>query len=728
MTALSLLGILLLISSPLCFSQDSLLLDPPQADQSLSLLKDLELVSQVDKRIKDQLPLYYNSSLIVGYFNMPSARMNAAGTLAFGAGYIPPYNVYGVNFQVLDRVELAGNYVVYRGITEANFGKEGYGDDAERIGNIKLGVLTPDERYPDLPFISVGALDLIGSKRLNAQYVVATKPWIDAGFELSLGYGFGRMRGFFGAASWSPFRKAGSLLFKDLSLVLEYDNNNYKKHPHEHPSGRMVKSRINGGVNWVIRDVLQVSVSSVRGEGISTVGSVRMPLGDFEGLFPKIDDPLSYKTPIDTEPIGAARPEADFAQEIAYALSDQGLDLYTAYLFYDEKGKKCLWLKIVNNRYRVNQEVKSRVQHVLSALTPEDIEKITVVIEADALPCQAYTYRTEDLYSYRKSEIAPFELATLAPIEEAPPSPSEYESILLFQRKKEIWAFTVRPRFISFFGSASGKFKYNLSGVASQEGYLFDEIFYKLQGSYAIKSSTAGMVGKDRLHPSQMYVVRTDSIKYYQTNSVHFEQAYLQKGWNARKGRFVRFASGYFEPAYAGFALETLYYPVTSNFAAGLEAALVWKRHYDGIGFFKKVPKYDGSTTKYLPFTGIQYFLDLYYDFKPLSIDCIVKVGQFLAKDKGARVEVGRYFASGMRFSLWYAWTNANDRIHGRKYHDKGFAFLLPLDMFLKQSSRSYMGYAMAAWLRDQAASAETGRKLYYTLREERLELPPFKK
>jgi hypothetical protein len=48
--------------------------------------------------------------------------------------------------------------------------------------------------------------------------------------------------------------------------------------------------------------------------------------------------------------------------------------------------------------------------------------------------------------------------------------------------------------------------------------------------------------------------------------------------------------------------------------------------------------------------------------------------------------------------------------------------------MFLKQSSRSYMGYAMAAWLRDQAASAETGRKLYYTLREERIVLPPLKK
>jgi len=718
-------GIPLLISSWLCSSETKSLTDPPFLEgEGSSLFKDLELVDEIDKRINDELPTYYNSSVMVGYFNMPSARMNKAGMVAFGAGYTPPYNTYGLNIQVLDRIELSGNYFVYRGITEKNFGDEGFGDDAERIGNIKFGILTPADGYPDLPLFSIGATDFIGSKRFNSQYIVMTKGWLQANFEFTLGWGNGRMKGFFGGASWTPFRRSGSLLFKDLSLVLEYDNNNYKKHPHEHPAGTSVKSRLNGGINWLIRDTLQVSVSSVRGEKVAATGSLRVPLGTFEGIFPKIDDPISYKTPVDTEPLGASRPEADFAQELAYALSDQGLDLYTAYLTYDSKGKKHLWVKIVNNRYRVNDEVRERVQNVLASLTPSDIDSTTVVVEADALPCQAYTYRTEDLYKLRQSRIGIFEIETLAPIEEAPPAPSDYDAILLFQRKKEIWDFTVRPRFISFFGSAQGKFKYSLSAVATQEGYFFEEIFYKLQGSYDIKSSTEGMVGVDRLAPSQMFVVRTDSIKFYQTNSVHLEQAFLQKGWNAGKGRFVRLAAGYFETAYAGFSSEMLYYPVGSNFAVGIEAALVWKRHYDGVGFFHKIPKFDGTKVHYYPFTGVQYFLDLYYDFRPLSVDCKVKIGHFLAKDIGARVEVGRYFASGMRFSLWYAWTNANEKLHGRKYHDKGFAFFLPLDMFLKQSSRNYIGYAMSAWLRDQAASAETGKKLYSTLREERIKLP----
>ena len=718
-------GLLLFLSSKLLASETGSLTDPPFTEaEGSSLFKDLELVQQIDKRIVEKLPLYYNSSMMIGYFNMPSARMNKSGSVAIGGGNVPPYNVYGLNMQILDRIELSGNYVVYKGILEGNFGSEGFGDDAERIGNIKFGILTPADQCPNLPLISVGAIDFIGSKRFNSQYIVLTQPWLKANFELSLGWGNGRMRGLFGGASWTPFRRSGSKLFKDLSFVLEYDDNNYKNHSHEHPSGRTIKSRLNGGVNWLIRDTLQVSVNSVRGEKIAATGSLRIPLGTFEGVFPKVDDPMNYKTPVDTEPLGPARPEADFAQEIAYALSDQGLDLYTAYLSFDENGKKHLWLKIVNNRYRINEIVRERVQNVLAAITPDDIGSITVVIEADALPCQAYHYRTEDLYKFRQSQIGRFELQSLAPIQEASKAPSDYESILLFQRKKEIWSFTMRPRFISFFGSTQGKFKYNVSAVASQEGYLFEEILYKLQGSYAIKSSTAGMTGVDRYHPSQLFVVRTDSIKYYQSNSLHLEQAFTQKGWNAGKGRFVRIAAGYFETAYAGLATEALYYPVKSNFAVGIETAVVWKRHYDGVSFFSKVPKFDGSKVKYYPFTGFQYFLDLYYDFRPLSIDCKVKIGQFLAKDKGARVEVGRYFASGMRFSLWYAWTSANEKIHGRKYHDKGFSFLIPLDMFLKQSSRNYVGYAMAAWLRDQAASAETGKKLYYTLYEERVKLP----
>lgn len=689
------------------------------SEESSSLIRDLELVEEINQKLKNTLPLFYNFSMVGGYFNMPSARMASPGTVAFGASVPPPYNIYGLNIQVLDRLELSANYLVYTGVTEPGFGSEGFGDDADRIGNIKLGILTPSEDLPFFPLISVGANDFIGTKRFNSQYIVATKDWVEWGLEFSLGWGNGRIDGFFGGASWSPFHKQKHF-FKNLTISAEYDAIDYKDSPGEHPSGRSVKSRVNAGMNLLAFDCLQLSVSSVRGEKVGFSASLRQPLGSTKGFFPKVDDPKKYKSPVDTEPLGATRPEAAFIHELAHAFSEQGLDLYKAYLEPKPLGKKELWIKVVNNRYRDHDVVRERIQNLLAALMPSDIESITVVIEATAVPCQSYHFRTEDLYKYRKGQIGFFEMELLSPMKEAVKEPNEYDAILLFRRVKPIWTFTIKPQLTSFFGHTSGKFKYNLSLTASPEGYLFDKVYYKTQLNYSTFSNAKGMTGVDRLNPSHMYVVRSDSMKYYGANTVHLVQAFMQRSWNLGKGVFYRLSAGYFEVAYAGTATEVLYYPAGSNFAIGAEFASVWKRHYDGIRFFHKIPKFDGTKITHHAFTGIQAFLNLYYDFKPLSLDFKITAGRFLAKDLGARFEVGRYFSSGMRFSLWYSLTTANEELNGHRYHDKGFSFMIPLDVFLKQSSRNYVGYAMSAWLRDQAAQAETGKPLYSIISQER--------
>ncbi len=674
-----------------------------------SIFDDLEVVSQVDKEINDRLPFFYNASFVGGYLNMPSARMMPCGTIAFGGGVVPPYNIYAANFQPFDHIELAANYRVYRGILEGTFGKEGFGDDADRVGNIKVSFLLPTDGFPSLPSFAVGADDFFGSKRFNAQYIVATQQWREYNFECSLGWGRKRIDGLFGGLAWTPFRQSCIPILKDISLIAEYDAINYKHHIHEHPRGRNIKSRVNGGISYVLGDTLQLTVNSVRGEKIAATGSIRYPLGSTEGLFPKTDDAGSYVSPIDRESLGVCRPECDFAQELAYAFGEQGLDLYRVTLNEGE-----LWLKIINNRYREEAVVRERIEQVLSALTPCNICSTTVVIEADGIPSQSYTFRTEDLC---RTQV---ELETLSPMKEACCFPGLYDAQLLFKRSKEVWTFTARPYLITFFGGAKGKVKYDVGVLASPEGYLFDEIYYKFQLGYSISASTQDLSAQDRLNPSKIDNVRSDSIKYYQSNTFSVQQMYLQKSFALSKGWFTRFAGGYFEPAYGGGAVELLYYPVGSNFAIGADFACVLKRRYHGIAFTKKVRKVEHDEAEFVHFIGIQYFLDLYYEYAPLSLDFKLSIGQFLAKDKGARIEVTRYFSSGLRFSLWYTWTSAHDIVNGSRYQDKGFVFLIPLDIFLRQSSRNYVGYAMSAWLRDVGAQALTGKELHNTIYNER--------
>jgi len=688
---------------------------------SCPLFCDLALVDEINQEINDELPYLYNSSLMVGYFNMPSARFPHCGDLAFGASSVSPYYIFGANFAPFSRIELAGNYRIYCGIEEPNFGSEGYGDDADRIGNVKFALLAKEDQIPYFPLIAFGLDDFVGTKRFSSQYFVATKTWLDYGFELSFGWGWGRIKGPFGGATWTPFRCTDTPVLKDLTFQLEYDANDYKKHHGEHFQGRTVKSRLNGGVSYLFKETLQLTLHSVRGEKLGGSASIHFPLGSTEGLFPKIDNPCPYTSPIDTEPLGPIRLETEFACDLACSFADQGLDLYEAYLYYDSCFDKKLYLRIVNNRYRKQCEVRERLQDLLAALTPSNITSVKVVLEADGVESHSYCFRACDLASFRECCLGPWELEALSPMDEAGCPIDPYEACSLFERQRQIWTFTFRPRMITFFGSTSGKFKYSLGALTALDGFIPGGITYNLQASYSIYSSMHGLQSRDRLNPSQHLHVRSDTVRYYQGGRVRLEEAFLQKSWNLRRGWFFRLAGGYFEPAYGGGTAELLLYPVNSNWAVGVDVATVWKREYQGLGFTSKVTKFgDHGQTLKESYTGLQYFLNLHYQCKPLDLLFEVKAGQFLAKDKGARFEVTRYFPSGARFSLWLTVTDAKDAINGRRYYDKGFAFTIPFDIFLKKSSRTLLTYAMSAWLRDVGAIAETGNTLYPTLFEER--------
>ncbi len=687
------------------------------------LFKHLSIVKAVDKQLKDRLPFIYNYSLIGGYFTMPSARMSNTGTLALGASKATPYDIYSLNFQMFSHIELVGNYRVFKGIQESGFGHLGFGDDTDRTANVKIALYQQGRGLKYLPSFSFGFEDFYGSRRFYSFYVCATQELLDYNLEMTLGYGTGRIKGFYGAVAWSPFHRSSLKMIKDISLIAEYDAIDYTHHENEHPRGREVNIPINVGISLNLLDFLQLKVSSLRGNTWAASAAIYYNIGQSKGFLPKEKNPPFYIAPINTQPVGYLRTEKELAQEIAYAFCEQGLNLYALYLLEDPQGGKTLWLKVINTRYREELQVRDRIQHLLSTLMPSDIISSTVVIEADGIPTQAYFFRTTDLDRFREGQLGDYELQALSPLIEGSATPKQ-EGILLYKRRKDIWTFTVRPRLITFFGSTTGKIKYSAGFIAGPEGYLLDNVYYKTQVAYNIGSSLCNLQSIDMYNLSHLLIVRSDSIRYYQGHTFSLEQAYIQKGYNVGRGWYSRCALGYFEPAYGGIAFESLYYPVESNWAFGIEAAGVLKRTYHGIGFKTSTWKInEQNIPRKVHFIGYQYFFDIYYEYRPWSVDFKVMLGQFLARDKGARFEIGRYYPSGMRFSIWYTLTNGNDKVNGKTYHDKGIAFYIPFDIFLKKSSRSMLGYAMSAWLRDVGATAATGKKLYYTIQTERQNL-----
>jgi hypothetical protein len=688
------------------------------------MFRDLERVHQIDREIHDRLPLILNYQLQGGYFTMPSARTYEAGMLGFGFAYVPPYNVWSLAFQFFDHLETTGNYWIYNGKLEGNFGHLGFGDDAERAANVKFILLRKEDGIPFLPEFAIGWNDFIGSCRFNSFYAVATQDFLKLNLEATLGWGNGRIKGFFGGLAWSPWRHS-PYFWKGLTLAAEYDANNYKHHVHEHSEGRKVSSRINAGVQYEFLNFFRASASTIRGNDWAASLAFKYNLGESKGLFPKIYDPLPYQAPIDQEALGIIRSREEFAQELAYAFKEQGLDLFSIRLVPENGGEDRLWMKLVNIRYRIEEDVRNRIERVLGSLIPSNVKTVTAVVEADGVDVHEYRFRSEDLKRYCEEKMGEDEFRVIAPTREVTRRPNDFESCLLYKRHKPIWILTFRPWLRTFFGSSTGKIKYETGLSAGPEGYLFDQIYYSLYATWTIKSSVQKLADRDALNPSRIINVRTDTIRYNQANSFHIDQAFLQKSWNMGHGWFSRLAVGYFEMAYSGIAAETLYYPVRSSWAIGFEAATLLKRNYYGLGFQHKIRKLTDEGYKLFPYTGLQYFVDFYYEYKPFNLDFKVSVGQFLARDQGIRVEGARMFPSGLRVGLWYTLTNANDVVNGSRYYDKGFSITMPLDMFMNKSSRTRIGYSMSAWLRDCGAIAATGKELYKTLYWERYNPKP---
>ena len=673
--------------------------------------------------IKRRSASFYNFTMQGGYFTMPSARMPKAGKMGLSFSSVPPYYLYAASFQFFDHLEFVGNYWIFRGITDWVLGAHGFGDEADRAANVKFSILRREDGFPGFPELAFGFNDFIGTKRFHSVYVVATQNILPWDLELTLGWGKGRIHGVFAGLAWSPLRKVSWKWIRNLSLCLEYDANDYKAHRYEHHEGRTVKNRFNIGLQYSLFDFFHFSASTLRGEKMAAMASASYNFGDSEGWFPKIYDPEPYTSPIDTQATGDLRSKESFAQELAYAFRDQGYDLDLVKWIPGEKEK--LWLRVINVRYRQEDGVRSQIENLLSCLLPSNVSQVTVVVETDGLSVQEYTYQTRELARVQRRAIGKYELNIVSPMKEVSKVPSIYDAATLYERKNIIWSFLFRPMFRSYFGSARGKFKYDVGLVAGPQGYLWKQIYYQLTGSYVVKSSAKKVGSVDRINPSQIINVRTDTILYHQSNTFHVDKAYLQRSWNVGKGWFSRLALGYFETAYAGVAGEMLYYPVRANWAFGFEAAYLRKRKYQGMGFQNKIRKMKGFTPTYQKYRGVQYFLDFYYQLPILDVELEVSLGQFLAKDKGVKVLASRVFESGFTISAWYAATSAKDVVNGSRYFDKGVAFSIPLDFFMNKSSKSKVGYGMAAWLRDIAAKAETGKELYPIIHGERLDPEP---
>ncbi len=682
----------------------------------------LELAANIDKRDSALFPVTYNHLLSTGYFVTHSSRMTGCGSLGMGFAHAPPYFHTNARVQPFGHLEFTANYRVFLHCPDSSIGHLGFGNYADRCANVKFAIFTPEQSCYHFPGLAFGIDDFMGSKKFTTYYLVATQVFRDSGFEGSFGWGCGRYshgpsNGFFGGINWFPFWESCHKWRRGLGFSAEYDPTNYKKDPH--PLMTTTRMRLNWGFKYLYGDFFEISAAVIRKNQLALAGSLQYNWGSSTGFLPKVNDPPIYCAPANTEPLGAYRPEGVMIQEMNYAFEAQGFQLTKAWIC-PRACSKTLYLTLFNCRYRQEKIIRHRLQSLLAYLTPEDISDIVVVIESFGLPCQQYSYNRDLLLRSAAHAISPYEFDVLTPRENVR-RPDCHPTELVFQSRQRICEAALSPRVETFFGNAKGKFKYDVGLKGHIEGFFPGNWFYELQASYTLLSTLNDIADFDFFHPSQLPNVATDYIRYRQRSAFTWDRLYMQKSWNCGCGFFARTALGYFQANYAGVAGELLCYPAHSCLAIGIEGAVVKKRRYSGLGFQSKLRKFQGYKPIFFPYTTLQqYFLNIYLDFPSFCFFTRLSLGQFLARDKGMRLELTRYFENGVRLTGWITYTNANDQIHRRKYFDRGIAVEIPLDIFYKCSSRRVWNYAMAAWLRDAGYATTTGRPLFDTINRER--------
>ncbi|MBA3722422.1 MAG: YjbH domain-containing protein [Parachlamydiaceae bacterium] len=684
-----------------------------------NLMRDLVIVNYWNQRGKERLPVMYNNLLQGGYINMPSARMGTEGELGAGYTYVHPYSLYNLRCQLIDRLEVSFNYRVFLGVDDPILTPYGFGDFSDKGANVKFSLFSAEDSQYRLPGVSIGFEDVMGTRAFKSQYIVFSQVFLNYNMELSLGYGMHRIRGFFGGLAWMPFRKFENKYVRNFSIVLEYDATPYWDHHIEkHPDGRESNCRWNYGLKYRIWDSVDLSLSYVRGNSVAFSASSYFNFGATEGIIPKIDDPLPYRAPVNTQSIGYLRPEDVFVQDLNFTLANQGFSLLEAWLS-NECDRKTIRMTIVNGVYREERNVRDRLNPILASLIPDDIDQVIITMDTGEFPIQEYRFDMEYVRAYRSQEIGKYELNVLTPLHEIS-YPNPYESKLLYKKDRDLWNIEILPKTNILFGSAKGKFKYALGLSCNLNGFIYDDVFYSCSFGYFLLSNLYDINDMDRLNPSQLINVRTDIINYYKQKSITIDQAYVQKTTNMGRGWYTSSAIGLFEPEYGGAAGAILYYPVNSSWAIGVEGAILKKRNLEGVGFTNKIRKLEGFKPTYQRFLGKQWFVNIYYDWECAGLDFKISAGKFLADDYGVRYEVSRYYPSGFRLTFWYTHTNAHDIINGHRYQDKGIGFSMPLDIFYTKSSRSRWGYGMSAWLRDIGVKAFTGPELYLLINEQR--------
>ena len=645
-----------------------------------------------------------------GLIDIPTARMASDGYLTVGAAFDGLHQSYAVTYQALPWLE--GTFR-YTGFEDFFFWDRNYGFKVRLLEEAKY-----------LPQVAAGVRDAVGTGIFGSEYVVVSKRV--GNLDLTAGLGWGRLAGkgqfdnplsilderfdirpeargledtgniravFFRGEDVSLFGGASYQFSQHpLKLIAEYnpdqyDFNNRGDRPEYKPS-----SGISYGIEWNPVEGVHVSLTHQHQDHVGL--SIRSVL-DTKALPSKPEQPSfisSLYLPQSQLPPQINKKK--WYDRLLYDVERSGLLLVEGSISSDEKSAE---LVVGNTSYSLWSDAIGRHLALADLHLPASVETLYFVVEDGG---------------HRSASIIV-------------PRPS-YQAVdeLILPRARVVNGRTlVRPTHRTAF--ATGKV-INTVGVntrfqlfdpddpARYQVYLGIGSEYTINNHWSVKSvvsvnldtnfDESNRVESDSVLPN----VRTGVVKYLTEGKSGLDVLLLEGRDTLGHSLHYRAFGGILEEMYSGIGGEVLWWPSRSRFAVGASLAYVKQRDFD-------------KSLKHLDYEVVTGFLSAYWATPWRNYDAALHVGQYLAKDIGATLDIRRTFRNGWQVGLFATLTDIPFEQFGEGSFDKGFYFQVPIDGLFGNRTRSNISTRIRPVLRDGGQRLEShSGNIFWDLRQAR--------
>ena len=625
------------------------------------------------------------SSLMVhggtGLIQTPTSRMLAEGDLRLNYTDNDEYRFWSATLQLFPWMQTTVRYTDVRTQLYSPF--PGFsGDQTLKDKGIDVKFRLLEESYY-LPELSVGFRDFGGTGFFESEFIGLSKQAGNFNFHVNMGWGYlgttgnvsnpfceasdsycdrpGGFTGNGGKIDYQRFFKGPASLFggieyqtpwEPLRLKLEYEGNNYIN---DRAGSLTQDSKWNFGANYSWND-FDFSLNYQRGNTIGFGVSYNFNLHTLSQI--KVDKPprplSNDKNEFGVTDINSQRLTQDLYYQAGFALSTSHIKDNEVTIFGQQTS------------YRYEDEATERVGRILASELPESVDTYRIVNTAGSVPMVETVVDAQEFKRQARYETLEPNLAESYKREDI-----SQDSLDHYNPKNTSGFFTgIEAFWIQTFGNPEEFYLYQ-AGVMVNGGYSFDG-----------KTSVAGTIKANLLQnfdkfnfttdraPSTLPRVRTNIREYVSGSDITMENLYLH--WNDRiaENLYAQVYGGYLETMYGGIGGELLYRPVDSNLAFGFDINYVKQRSWDNdLDFFDYKVLTGHANVFWQP------------EFLPDTL-LTVKVGQYLAKDKGVTIDFAKRFDSGIVVGAYAAITNVSSEEYGEGSFTKGFYLSIPFDLF----------------------------------------------